>query len=97
MKGFSQLAAGLVSDRIGRRAPMSAGLIGGATSLAAAALGAGFNGQVLIGGVAGADLKALQFGYLAGAYTPPHSQLERPGSLKHRNHPAYPTKVLMLS
>jgi hypothetical protein len=64
LKGFSQLVAGMISDRIGRRAPMSAGLIGGAVALVIAATGAGFHGRVLIGLAPVDDIKELQFGYL---------------------------------
>lgn len=64
LKGFSQLLAGLISDRIGRRAPMAAGLIGGAAAMLIAAVGAGFHGRVLIGIAPANDVKSLQFGYL---------------------------------
>ena len=47
LKGFSQLAAGIFSDRVGRRWPMSVGLLGGAASLLLAAFGAGYDGAYL--------------------------------------------------
>ena len=47
LKGFSQLAAGVASDRVGRRWPMSVGLIGGGASLLLAAFGAGYDGRYL--------------------------------------------------
>ena len=47
LKGFSQLAAGVFSDRVGRRWPMSVGLLGGAAALLLAAFGAGYDGRYL--------------------------------------------------
>ena len=47
LKGFSQIFAGVASDRVGRRWPMSVGLIGGAASLLLAAFGAGYDGRYL--------------------------------------------------
>ena len=47
LKGFSQIAAGVASDRVGRRWPMSVGLLGGAASLLLAAFGAGYDGRYL--------------------------------------------------
>jgi len=49
LKGFSQLFAGLLSDKIGRRWPMSLGLLGGAGALLLAAFGAGYDGKYLPG------------------------------------------------
>ena len=53
LKGFSQLAAGIFSDRVGRRWPMSVGLLGGAASLLLAAFGAGYDGAYLSPGARG--------------------------------------------
>ena len=65
LKGLSQLLAGLVSDRVGRKGPMSAGLIGGAASLLVAAFGAGYRGRFLPDVEPDdADLVEIQFGYL---------------------------------
>ena len=65
LKGLSQLLAGLVSDRVGRKGPMSAGLIGGAASLLVAAFGAGYRGRFLPDVKPDdADLVEIQFGYL---------------------------------
>jgi MFS family permease len=65
LKGLSQFGAGLLSDKIGRRAPIVVGLFGGAVAMLTAAFGAGFRGRLLVGSDAdGADLVTLQFGYL---------------------------------
>ena len=66
LKGLSQLFAGLASDRLGRKAPMLLGLVGGAASLALAAFGAGFGGDFLPGsdGDAPDANDGLRFGYL---------------------------------
>lgn len=65
VKGLSQLLAGIMSDRIGRKAPMCLGLLGGAAALLVAAVGAGWRGRVSVGvGVSPDELKQLQFGYL---------------------------------
>ena len=65
VKGLSQLLTGIMSDRIGRKAPMCLGLLGGAAALLVAAVGAGWRGRVSVGvGVSPDELKQLQFGYL---------------------------------
>jgi hypothetical protein len=65
VKGLSQLLAGMMSDRIGRKAPIILGLLGGAAALLVAAVGAGWRGRVSVGvGVSPDELKQLQFGYL---------------------------------
>ena len=68
VKGLSQLLAGIMSDRIGRKAPMCLGLLGGAAALLVAAVGAGWRGRVSVGvGVDPDELKQLQFAYLCGS------------------------------
>ena len=62
VKGLSQLLAGMISDKIGRKAPMC---LGCAAGLLVAAFGAGWRGRVSVGvGVTPDELKQLQFGYL---------------------------------
>ena len=78
LKGFSQLAAGVFSDRVGRRLPMSVGLLGGAASLLLAAFGAGYDGRYLSSDARGdteTDLLDARFanlmaaGVLLGSFT----------------------------
>lgn len=64
MKGFTQIVSGLMSDKIGRRLPISFGLIGGAISLLIACFGAGFNGKFLTGAADSDELQAMQLAYL---------------------------------
>ena len=65
VKGLSQLLAGMVSDRVGRKTPMCLGLLGGSAALLVAAVGAGWHGRASIGvGVSPDELRQLQFGYL---------------------------------
>lgn len=64
MKGFTQIASGLMSDRIGRKLPISFGLIGGAVALLIATFGAGFHGKFMPGDVTASELKAMQLAYL---------------------------------
>lgn len=64
MKGFTQIASGLMSDRIGRKLPISFGLIGGSVALLIATFGAGFHGKFMPGDVTESELKAMQLAYL---------------------------------
>jgi MFS family permease len=64
MKGFTQIVSGLMSDKIGRKLPISFGLIGGAISLLIACFGAGFNGKFLTGASDSDELQAMQLAYL---------------------------------
>ena len=48
-KGFSQLFAGILSDKVGRRWCITVGLFGGAFSLCLAAFGAGYDGKFTAG------------------------------------------------
>ena len=64
MKGFTQIVSGLMSDKIGRKLPISFGLIGGAISLLVACFGAGFNGKFLTGATDSDELQAMQLAYL---------------------------------
>lgn len=64
MKGFTQIASGLMSDRIGRKLPISFGLIGGSVALLVATFGAGFHGKFMAGDVTESELKAMQLAYL---------------------------------
>ena len=64
MKGFTQIAAGTLSDTIGRRRPIAYGLIGGSIALLIAAFGAGFHGKLSIGKTGETELKSMQLAYL---------------------------------
>ena len=64
MKGFTQIASGLMSDKIGRKLPMSFGLIGGAVALLVATFGAGFHGKFMSGSPDATELRAMQLAYL---------------------------------
>jgi len=64
LKGVSQLLAGLLSDKIGRKWPIAVGLLVAAAGLLVAVFGMGFDGALLAGGASARQTMNLQFGHL---------------------------------
>ena len=64
MKGFTQLGSGMLSDKVGRKAPMAFGLIGGSFALLIAVFGAGFRGYFTVGSTNPERLKSAEYAAL---------------------------------
>lgn len=63
-KGLTQFLTGVISDRLGRKAPVCLGLLLNAAALLVIALGGGFGGALLPSTSSAVELRGLQFGYL---------------------------------
>lgn len=64
VQGVSQLLAGLLSDKIGRKWPTTVGLLLAAAGLLVVAFGMGFDGSLQPGDISVKELMELQFGHL---------------------------------